>query len=206
MEYSVKPRYKWSHWLWAAFFLGLFVYMMFSQIQDFLRQYNQASISVEEKHMTIYFAIFYGMAVLCFSVNFLATSIKKISIAGERVELHKMMSRAISVGIQEITMYADVLYIKELYRIQMGQMRNREELRALLAGHVNVVHDKKSVLNLWQKLLILLSIIIAILIIVLSLTLPILMTDSGTDRSLFAFSAKVLVVILLLTFKNLLIQ
>jgi hypothetical protein len=143
---------------------------------------------------------------LCFSINFLATSIKKISIAGERVEIHKMMGSVIAASTQEITMYMEILYVKQLYRIQLDQMKNRDEVKALLAGHVNVVHHKKDIPDFWHKLFMFSLIFMAVLIVVLSFTIPKLITHSAVDWSLIGFSSGTLVVVLVMTFKNLLIQ
>lgn len=160
MEQSIRPGYQWMHWFSVV--INMFIYVM--QVMFIILNIQTNSVPFTNKNVAVVFLILYGTIALCTIVDFLATSIRKISITGERVAIQKLLGADISVRAQVITLNADTLTIRKSYQIQLYHMENKELIKQLLAGHIQVIYNKKKAANLRTKLLIIAIILIALLI------------------------------------------
>lgn len=177
MEQSIKPVYYRKHWVSMFFILAYVASTTIIRIIEIYFDSKNFNQPFELKQTTICMFIFIGILALSYLFYSLATTVRKISITGEWVKFHKILGSTVTADIQEISIRADYLSVGKRYKIRLGTMINKEQVKDLLIGHARVGRDNRPVSALMTNLILAAIVVFsALAVFILAVIVPDLMS------------------------------
>jgi hypothetical protein len=170
---NIKPVYYRKHWASIAITLACVASTTIIRIIEIYFDSKNFNQPFELKQTTISMFVFVGILALSYLFYSLATTVRMISISGDRVKFSKVLGSPVTAGIQEISIRANSLSVGKRYTIRLDQIINKEQVKDLLIGHASVVRDNRTISVFRANLIVAAIVVFATLaVFFLAVTVP----------------------------------